>query len=758
MKYIVKVLFSLVTLIISTEQSYAQQDLNDITWIEECYRPILHRSMENSGFRGEDLNLRWAQTQACLFFVGGNQSDSLDIYGYNLKTTKKLLTQLIGRSKKIENPEISAVLSYIDKVNNDDLNASEYGPMVDKTIFNRDNTKLDKSGIKLALSVLNKLIRTEIEFEIISKIAQSIYDLDTDDVYIGDGARCGFGLKKMELTQADISLLTNLGMHFVVSEGLSDLGRIKEWKSDKQRLFATCFFSYRNYIHQTKQQNTEHSWASFTNLYKQDFEWMNDYIDYGLYEYLDNGFQAKDIDIKRFVNATNLVKFFMLWNLEKSGITKVLIPNEYEKDGVFAEIKSTYPSLNEVRMTDFKDYMIKNIESSGKSKLQVSYSFYDCLSDYIESIPRLSRPSYEDDRYEIPNINLVDLLEPTFLDLIQNYSSVDIKLRQEREGLFINIDDKISKLDSVEKKFKENLVQEDKLTMDEMNKQNKKKELLSQHDDLVRFQRIVIERLLPVFFDDPQQFKNFLAFYREENKKDVNLMISEHRKRASSNLDDSYSPDADSIITNLVYSSPFSKKIISELINSKSEMTKAFGQEMEKVFKDYENSIQKLAKIYTTRLKPVVDRYNERFSKPESRFKNLKEYFTASFDAKQKNQGTYRERFNGLTNYSVNRDWSNRIQGEVTFFWDNLNYTEIESTLNLPGSGTVKVNLIGKIIKNNDPKSNKEWPYVFVVEKPVGSSGDKFYIRFEDMKCSSNIEFAGDGRSKNIFFTFGIIL
>ena len=50
------------------------------------------------------------------------------------------------------------------------------------------------------------------------------------------------------------------------------------------------------------------------------------------------------------------------------------------------------------------------------------------------------------------------------------------------------------------------------------------------------------------------------------------------------------------------------------------------------------------------------------------------------FELKKKNLGIVRDRFSGLTNYVVNREWTDRITGDATFFWNNLNDLIFEIT------------------------------------------------------------------------------
>ena len=212
-----KFLFVVVIALNTIELLNAQAKTSDTTTTSVVYLPILKQlAEEDYRVKNEDLKAKWVQSEISLKLVKGDKSDSLSLYRYNLKTTKAVLIEIIKNSTKSESLELKNVIDFIEKVDENELNNSDYGKMVDKTIVNRFGNKQDKNGIKLSFNVLSMLLKTEIEYNIISKICSSIYDLNTKDVYIGGGSRCGFESKKMELLQSDISLLSFKGMEFIV--------------------------------------------------------------------------------------------------------------------------------------------------------------------------------------------------------------------------------------------------------------------------------------------------------------------------------------------------------------------------------------------------------------------------------------------------------------------------------------------------------------------------------------------------------------
>ena len=761
MKTIFKIILSAVLVITSFEVVNAQSNSRDTIWIKECFLPIL-RKVESRYHQGDlDWNAKWLQSQASLNLVrgrSGRDNDSLYLYSYNLKTTKKVLIELIQKSTKSESEAVKNIIDFISNVDNGELNQSNYGKMVDKTIISRFGSTQDKSGIKLSLNVLSMLLRTEIEYDIVSKISRSIYILNTEDVYIGGGARCGFDSKKMELSQSDISLLTLKGMGIIIKEGLSTIEKFENWESDKRELFMISFMSARYYNRLAKKRNVSVTWAPFASVYKKNIELTNNEIKDDLYEYLSLVFNVSKSSIKQYINVDALVNIFSLWNVEKSGVMKLPIPQDYESDDIFAQIKKSYPELTEVRLSDYKEYVYKNFKSSKNSKVKITRSFYDCLNEYIESIPRLSRPNFDEKEFTIPTRSLVGFYEPYFDGITGNNQPINVNLKQEKDSLIVQVSDTYSKLAEVQKEYEKNAKNEENLSMDEMNKQNKRKAFFSEMDESVSGQAKILSIVLPLLFEDKNQLIDYFNYYKEGNKKYINYLIKENRKNASRNLDDNYSPSADTLISQLMFLNPVFKKAISKFKTANSDLVKAFGDELEKTSEEYQNTLIKLSKLQAGSIKLMVDRFNERNANVGNRFKNVSEYFNTRFDSKKKNEGIMQDRFNGLTSYVVNRDQSNIMSGEATFFWNNLNDAEIVSTINPAGGRPVTVNLKGKISKNSNPKNSADWPYVFVIDTPVGSKGDKFYIRFEDLKCYSNIKFAGSGRSDNIFLSFGIIL
>lgn len=759
MKKIIKIIVSILVVFASFNVLNAQGKYHDTTWIKECYLPVLRKVERNYALRDADWNAKWLQSQASLIMVTSDSSnDSLNLYTYDLKTTKKVLIELIQKSTKSENVEIKNIIDFITNVDNEELNQSEYGKMVDKTIVSRFGSTQNKSGIKLSLNVLSMLLRTDIEYDIVSKISLSMYILDTKDVYIGGGARCGFESKKMELSQSDISLLTLKGMQVIIREGLSNIEHFENWDSDKRELFTISFLSARYYNRFNRLPNKNVIWDPFLNIYKNNIEWTNRVIKDDLYEYLSLVLNVKPSDIKRYINIDGLINIFSLWNVEKNGVTKLPIPPKYEIDDIFAQIKKTYPELTEVRISDYKNYLYKNFESSRGFEIRITNTFYDCLNDYIESLPRLSRPNFDENEFNISTRPLVDFYEPNFEGITGNKQAININLKQEKDSLIVQIRDKFSKIAEVQKEYETNAKNEENLSMDEMNKQNKRKAYLTEMDKTISSQAWILSLVLPMLFEDKNQLKEYFNYYRDSNKKYINALIMENRKIASRNLDDNYSPSADTLVNQLMFLNPLFKKSISRLKNSKSELVKALGDELDKDSENYHNTLSRLSELSTGKIKLMFDRYNERNAKVDNRFKNLNEFFNSKFELKKKNDGVILDRFNGKTNYVINNDQANIISGEATFIWKNLNDAEISATINPVGSKPVTVNLKGKIIKNSNSKDSTDWPYVFVIDVPAGSKGDKFYIRFENLKCYSNIEFAGSGRSKNIFFSFGIIL
>jgi hypothetical protein len=783
MKTIFKIILSAVLVITSFEVVNAQPNARDTIWIKECFLPILRkvesRYLERGGYHSQlgalkdlDWNAKWVHSQASLNLVRGSrdrQNDSLDLYDYNLQTTKKVLIKLIQRSTKSESEAVKNIIDFISKVDNEELNQSDYGKMVDKTIFNRDGTKLDKRGIKLSLNVLSMLLRTEIEYDIVSAISNSIYILDTEDVSIGGGASCG-GLvyKRMELSQSDISLLTLKGMRVIIEEGLSTIEKFENWERDKRELFMITFMSARYNNHLAAQPNVSVTWDPFASVYRKNIELTNKEIKNDLYEYLSLVFNVDESMIERYVNVDALVNIFSLWNVEKSGVMILPIPQDYDKrgdipdyvnvDALFAQIKESYPELTEVKLSDYKEYVYKNFKSSKKSKVKITSSFYDCLNEYIESIPRLSRPNFDEKEFTIPTRSLVGFYEPYFEGITGNNQPINVNLKQEKDSLIVEISDTYSKLAEVQKEYEKNAKNEENLSMDEMNKQNKIKAFFSEMDETVSGQAKILSIVLPLLFEDKNQLIDYFSYYKEGNKKYINSQIKENRKNALRDFDDNYSPSADTLISQLMFLNPVFKKSIYKFKTANSDLVEAFGDELEKTSEEFQNTLIKLSKLQAGSIKLMVDRFNERNANVGNRFKNVSEYFNNRFDSKKKNEGIMQDRFNGSTYYIVNRDRSNIISGEATFFWKNLNEAEIVSTINPAGGRPVTINLKGKISKNSNPNYSADWPYVFVIDTPVGSEGDKFYIRFEDFKCYSNIKFEGSGRSDNIFLSFGIIL
>lgn len=758
-KFLFVVIIALNTIeLLNAQAKTSDTKTSDTTITSVVFLPILKRLAEaDYRIKDEDLEAKWVQSEISLKLVKGDNSDSLSLYSYNLKTTKAVLIKLIKNSTKSESLELKNVIDFIEKVDENELNNSDYGKMVDKTIVNRFGNKQDKNGIKLSFNVLSMLLKTEIEYNIISKICSSIYDLNTKDVYIGGGSRCGFESKKMELLQSDINLLSFKGMEFIVTDGLNSINGYEFWDYSKRELFPICFFSAR-YYRLNKKLNLDVNWDSFINLYKENIELTNENTKNDLYKFLSYNFNISSSNLEKIVNINALIDFFILWKLEKNSIAKLTIPKDYENNKIFAQIKKSYPELNEVRLSDYKEYVYKNFYSNRTNKIEITYSFYDCLNDYIESIPRLSRPNFDNKTFEIPILTLVDFYEPYFEGVTGNRSTIEINFKQKKDTLSIELNDRYSKFDELQKDYEKNIEHEDDLPMNEMNKHNQRKLFFGEIDKTTTSGINFLSLALPMLFDNEKELKDFFIFFKESNKKYINSLITENRKSASRKFDDNYSPGSDTIINQLMFLNPLFKKSISKFQKTKSKFVKVFSDEVEMSSEDYQNSLIKLSKLDVGTIKSFVDRYNERNSKVENRFKNLSEYFNSNFEFKKKNTGIIRDRFSGLTNYVVNREWTDRITGDATFFWNNLNDVEIVTTINPTGARPITINLKGKIIKNANSQNSSKWPYVFVIETPSGSKGDKFYIRFEDFKCYSNIEFAGSGRSNNIFFTFGIIL
>jgi hypothetical protein len=685
-------------------------------------------------------NELWWKTAAALQFASdplGNLRADENFKFDVLKKQKLLLLELIQKSKVNGSPEITPIIQFIKDVEEDQLSASAYGKMIEAINWEKFKMygRLKTDGLILTLEVLSRLLKTEIEYEIIAMISNEIIDLDLTEYDLVE-SKLSDGLKGIELSEIDILLLLKKSVEYVLTEGSKEISKyIKpESHSYAETTYAMCFFTSLNYNF----YNDE--WAPITSSHTEDIEGTNKFISENLNTYLDYFFKISESE--KYFDSYKLVKLFSLWQLEKKGILKIsLKKNMYNRDASISDrISRLFPNLDEVRIIDYKNNMYpffqrREIEMTSDIKLD------QCAESFFESKPAMIRPDLKD-RKTIKPFHL--------FGFSLNRNKIDITIKSENNQFNTTVSDDVKINDLNNDTISLVSKNEDELSIKEIDELKKRREYWQNLRSVGDYQMVLLSITLNILFKSDDELVDFMTYYKNDYTRYINkIVLPSNLKEERANLDSRYSPKIDSLLLHLSFNStvfPLTNDIFNTVEMPFSNFLKT---EIVKTENEYDSLIKQLSSEYFTRAKPFIDEYNSWQTKKDNRYNNLKEYFTSLFESKSKNSSRSND-FSGLTLYFTN---SNRFFGKSFFVWDNQNVAKIESSVSFTPGSITTVNLIGKIMENTSSDDKDDWPYIF-----VSSKGDKYLISLEDQKCYSTIKFTGAGNNKGIYLTFDIVL
>lgn len=639
--------------------------------------------------------------------------------GFKILENMVAFENLLGESKYKENDEIKEIIAYIKQLTVLDLEKSDYYKMVNSRGKVWSNNH-DIYRITFLLQMLSKLSKVEIEDGIFRLLLDNLGSENSSFEY-------KVGVKCLQLNESDSKEVLKKYISNWYYENLSE-GPEKVYNNslDKKRFFTAL-------ILMKKINPLNKSYSKLLDFVQYDIEMFSN----NLHRYLSR--EIYQIDDTYNHTSEKFIDFYTLWFLEKAGIINFKIPKKTDLP-VFTSIKSRYPDISNINLKDYKeelwDFSMNN-KKNAITSINVNYKFHDCLRYYIESIPYLSRPKFDDEKMEISAWKLFNWY-PFIKD---KKESVSISLNYLKDSTSNILSEYMTNTMVDDLKFYRDSSNINNLSISEKNileKENKKRSLESK-----RMQSLIYyySGVLPILFSNENAFLDYLEYFNTSYTGFV-------EKKIYPKLEKDYGPNLGRIYSNLYLVDPsddFTFTFFQKNASGYMEpgYIKILVNEMQKSNLKYKEYVSNLSTYYYQKPNSILEKFNTK----KSDFKKISDYFKYQFDTYGKSKGL-NSFYDGTTIYEA----GSQMNGPCKLYWNNGNNISIEATI-YNGSNPITVKYEGKIMVNSSVKDRNELPYEFITK-----NNKKFYIQFRESKCTSTIEFEGVGTEKNIYFRFNVLL